>query len=142
MLMLWIWKNSCTRFALTWSNSTTLQKNALSHEQTSKNKTRKEKYEAGECHTCWGLLWLWGIPQGHWNPRICAKMHPHFGGIWCMASMLAPCDFHPKQKTCASRICGSLDLPSRQIQISHYLKLPMNITHLLMFINLGRSFPF
>jgi predicted GIY-YIG superfamily endonuclease len=63
--MLWIWKTSCTRFALTWSNSTTLQKNALSHEQTSKNKTRKEKDEAGECHTCWGLLWLWGIPQGH-----------------------------------------------------------------------------
>jgi len=45
-----------------------------------------------------------------------------------MASMLAPCDFHPKQKICALRICGSLDLPLRWIQISHSPKLPMNIT--------------
>jgi len=57
-------------------------------------------------------------------------------------SMLAPCDFHPKQNTCALRICGSLDLPLKHIQIPHPPKLPMNITHLLMFINLGRSFPF
>jgi len=79
---------------------------------------------------------------GHWNPQICAKMHLHFGHIWCMASMLAPCDFHPKQNTCALRICGSLDLTLKHIQIPHSPKLPMNITHLLMFINLGRSFPF
>jgi hypothetical protein len=37
---------------------------------------------------------------GHGNPQIHAKMHLHFGHISCMASMLAPCDFHPKQKTC------------------------------------------
>ncbi len=67
MLMLWIWKDSCTRLDLTWSNSTTLQKNTLSHEQTRQNKTRKEEYEVGECHTCWGLSWLWRIPQGHWT---------------------------------------------------------------------------
>jgi hypothetical protein len=127
MFMLWIWKNSCTRLDLTWSSSTILQKNALLHEQINKKGKKMKQMNVILVEVCHGCE-EFHKAIGHWNPWMCAKMHPHFGCIWW--------------KTWALRICGSLDLPFRQIQICHSSKLPMNVTHLLMFINLGGHFHF